>query len=92
MRYARYVLTLFLLSAIAVVALVIRLAGWRILVSPAFLIPLVISLVGLAVYTRILPADVFHDEDIYANYREGVRLFNGINPYERILNEEMTRQ
>ncbi len=89
-RYARYVLILFLLSAAAVVALVIRLAGWRILISPAFLIPLGISLVGLAVYTRILPPDVIHDEDIYANYREGVRLFNGINPYERILNEEMT--
>jgi hypothetical protein len=79
----------FVLSLVGILAITSQKAGWRVFYSTAFLLPLLISVLGITVNRSVWSHMDARDEDIYYTFEEGQRLLNGQNLYERILGSDM---
>ena len=77
------------LSLGGILAITVRHAGWRVFISTAFLLPLIFSVLGIGVHRNVWRRMDAQDEDIYYTFKEGERLLQGQNLYERILGSDM---
>lgn len=88
-QYIPLILMATIISLVGFLVITVRNAGWRIFVSGAFLLPLMISIGGISIHRTIWREMDARDEDIYYTFKEGERLMQGQNLYERILSSDM---
>jgi glycosyltransferase involved in cell wall biosynthesis len=71
-------------------SLVVWRFGWHVIGIGVFVVPLVISLVGVRVHLDLWKlSGEKRNSDIFNTYKDGYRLFEGENPYIRVLGSDM---
>lgn len=89
MKFIPLISVALVLSLVGILGITVRQAGWRVFLSAAFLLPLIISALGIGVHRTIWHPLDSRNEDIYFTFKEGERLLQGQNPYERIFSSDM---